>query len=81
MNSSEIDKQDIKMVSMKTRPYDNGNELNRLLKQIKKRRENNSNQQEIIRFKSQKAKTAANSRRGSPASLMGILPHKMNVSK
>ena len=43
MNSSEIDKQDIK-VSVKTRPpYDNGNELNRLLKQIKKRRENNSN--------------------------------------
>ena len=73
--NSETDKNDIRMVPMKIKPYDNGNELNRLLKQIKKRREDNSGGSDIARFKSQKAKTAANSRRSSPASLMGIQPH------
>jgi hypothetical protein len=38
-----MDKKDIKLGAMKIKPYDNGTELNRLLRQIKKRRENNSN--------------------------------------
>ena len=71
-----MDKKDVNIGgAMNVRPYDNGNELNRLLRQIKKRREINSNGGEIIRFKTKKAQTAVNSRRGSPVSLLAIQPH------